>query len=95
MENVTPALNITFQKIIEEEARKILYSLNYQENVSSALAQLYGKESNLEHHKAKLFLDSMTETFKDDPEIKELLKQRPVNLMMIKGLDSDYIKEKI
>lgn len=95
MDNVVPALNITFQKIIEEEARKILYSLNYQENVSSALAQLYGLKSNPEHYKAKLFIDSMSETFKDDPEIRELLKQRPVNLMMMKGLDSEEIQGKI
>lgn len=95
MENVSPALNLTMRKIIETEARKILYGLDYQSNVTKALAHVYASQQNPEQIRAKMFVDMMEEQFKDDPEVQTWLKKRPVNVMMGRGLGSPDISIKV
>jgi len=95
MENVSPSINLTMRKIIESEARKILYGLDYQSNVTMALAHVYASKENPDQVRAQWFVDQMQEELKDDPEVQKWLKKRPVNVMMGRGLGSDNISIKI
>lgn len=95
IDSVIPALNITMQQLVEQEARKILYSVNYQEIMEEALSSLFAAENNQHLVMANLFLETYKEEFKDDAEIQELLSNRPQNIFMMKGKDSLIIKQKI
>lgn len=95
IENVTPVLNVTLRSHIEQEARKILYSINYQENLAKVLAHMYSMETNPEHFKTTAFVDMMKENFKEDPEIQNLIAERPKNLFMMKGLENHNIMKKV
>lgn len=95
MDNVLPALNLTMKEVIKQEAKKILYSLNYPENLSPALLHLYSAQENPELLKAQMFIEVMKNEFKDDPEVVELLAQRPANLFMYKGYGTPGVLEKV
>jgi hypothetical protein len=95
IENVTPVLNVALRGHIEGEARKILYSMNYDENLVKVLAHLYSMEGRPENGKTIAFVDMMKGNFEDDPEIQNLLMKRPKNLFMMKGMENHFVMEKI
>lgn len=95
IENVTPVINVALRSHIEQEARKILYSMNYQENLVKVLAHMYSMEINPEHFKTSAFIEMMKDNFKEDPEIQNLLTQRPKNLFMMKGMENHHIMKKV
>jgi hypothetical protein len=95
IENVTPVLNVALRGHIEGEARKILYSMNYDENLVKVLAHLYSMEGKPENVKTIAFVDMMKGNFEDDQEIQNLLMKRPKNLFMMKGMENHFVMEKI
>lgn len=95
IENVSPALNVSFKRTIEGEAKKILFSLNHQDNLTAVLLHLLYLQENPEVINQKLHLEAMLEELKDDPDISRMVKNRPTNEFMTRGASSPDLKKKV
>lgn len=95
VQNVKPALRATTIKSIDEQARALLYAIDYKHNLSNMLAQLYEADRYPEYAQAHGVSHFLLEHFKDDADVLELLKQRPANSLMYKGKQNIAVMTKV